>query len=198
VVGDNPALRATISDSISGVNITGEIGHKITLTLDGRSEDIIDVTDLFNYDSGSYTTGTLLYPLGALTEEKHTIEIKAWDKLNNSSTATAQFVVRAGNRLSLINVMNYPNPFRNRTTFTFVMGPGDAEVRIKIFTLSGRLIRTLESAGFDGFNQVEWDGRDADGDQLANGVYLYKIIATQRLGDEVRRAEAIDKTVVQR
>jgi len=200
VVGDQPVLRATISDTLSGVNITGEIGHKITLALDGRTDDKIDITDLFNYDSGSYTRGAALYPLGALAEGRHTVEIKAWDNLNNSNSATVEFVVRAGSGFALDEetVMNYPNPFRNRTTFTFVMGPGDAEVHIKIFTLSGRLIRTLESAGNDGFNQIEWDGRDEDGDQLANGVYLYKIIATQRLGGEVRRAEKIEKLVVQR
>jgi flagellar hook assembly protein FlgD len=60
------------------------------------------------------------------------------------------------------------------------------------------LIRTLESVGNSGFNQLEWDGRDGDGDQLANGVYLYKIIATQRLGGESLRAEEIGKLVVQR
>jgi hypothetical protein len=198
VVGDNPVLRATISDSISGVNITGEIGHKITLALDGRTDEKIDVTDLFSYDSGSYTRGTLLYPFGALAEGRHTVEIKAWDNLNNSNTATAEFIVRPKNRLTLTEVMNYPNPFRNRTTFTFELNFDGSEVLVKIFTLSGRLIRTLEGMGNSGFNQLEWDGRDGDGDQLANGVYLYKIIATQSLGGETLRAEEIGKLVVQR
>jgi hypothetical protein len=198
VVGENPMLRATISDSISGVNITGEIGHKITLALDGRTDDKIDLTDLFNYDSGSYIRGAALYPLGALAEGRHTAEIKAWDNLNNSNAATAEFVVRPTSRLTLSEVMNYPNPFRNRTSFTFELNFDNTEVRVKIFTLSGRLIRTLESVGNSGFNQLEWDGRDGDGDQLANGVYLYKIIATQRLGGESLRAEEIGKLVVQR
>ena len=198
VVGGNPALRAVITDSLSGVNITGEIGHKITLALDGRTDDKIDVTDLFNYDSGSYTTGTVLYPLGELAEGRHTVEIKAWDNLNNSNSTTVEFVVRPTSRLELTEVMNYPNPFRNRTSFTFELNFDDAEVRVKIFTLSGRLIRTLEGVGNSRFNQIDWDGRDEDGDQLANGVYLYKIIATQRLGGEVWRDEEIGKLVVQR
>jgi len=198
VVGNNPVLRATISDSISGVNITGEIGHKITLALDGRTDDKIDITDLFNYASGSYTRGAALYPLGALAEGRHTAEIKAWDNLNNSSAATVEFVVRAKNQLSLTGVMNYPNPFRNRTSFTFELNFDDTDVRIKIFTLSGRLIRTVEVRGNSGFNQVEWDGRDEDGDILANGVYLYKIAATQKSGGEVLQAEEISKLVVQR
>ncbi len=198
VVGDNPVLRAIISDTLSGVNITGEIGHKITLALDGRAEEKIDITDLFNYDAGSYTRGAALYALGALTEGRHTVEIKAWDNLNNSNSATAEFVVRPKNQLVLSDVLNYPNPFRNRTTFTFELNFDDTEVRVKIFTLAGRLIRTLAGAGARGFNQIDWDGRDEDGDILANGVYLYKIIATQNLGGEALRAEEIGKLVVQR
>jgi hypothetical protein len=198
VVGDNPTLRAMISDSVSGVNITGEIGHNITLALDGRADNKIDVTDLFNYDSGSYTRGAVLYPLGELAEGRHTIEIKAWDNLNNSNSATVEFVVRPTSELTLAEVMNYPNPFRDQTAFTFELNFDNTEVRVKIFTLSGRLIRTLESVGNSGFNQMEWDGRDQDGDQLANGVYLYKIIATQNLGGEALRAEKIEKLVVQR
>jgi flagellar hook assembly protein FlgD len=153
---------------------------------------------LFNYESGSFTSGAALYPLGALAEGRHTAEIKAWDNLNNSSTATVDFVVRPKSRLSLTEVMNYPNPFRNRTAFTFELNFDDTEVRVKIFTLSGRLIRTLEGVGNSGFNQLDWDGLDADGDQLANGVYLYKILATQRLGGEALHAEEIGKLVVQR
>jgi hypothetical protein len=200
VVGANPTLRVVLSDTLSGINITGEIGHKITLALDGQTDSKIDVTDLFNYDSGSFTRGSIVYPLGNLADGRHTVEIKAWDNLNNSNSAAVEFVVRAGSRFAIEkeSVMNYPNPLRNRTTFTFVMGPGDADVRIKIFTLSGRLIRTLDEMGRSGFNQIDWDGRDEDGDELANGVYLYKIIATQRQNGETLRSEEIGKLVVAR
>ncbi|MGH7602248.1 MAG: FlgD immunoglobulin-like domain containing protein, partial [bacterium] len=180
---------------------TGEIGHKITLALDGRSDDKIDVTNLFNYDSGSYTRGAVIYPLGTLAEGRHTVEIKAWDNLNNSSSVLADFVVLPQDRLVLREVMNYPNPFRRQTSFTFDLNL-DAEVRVKIFTLSGRLIRTLETDARPGFNMLPWDGRDEDGDELANGVYLYKVIATARNNEAIPpwagRAEEISKLVVQR
>ncbi len=177
IVGVDPVLRVVIHDSLSGVNLTGEIGHQITLSLDGRNDDKIDVTDLFNYDAGSYTRGTILYPLTHLAEGRHTAEIKAWDNLNNSNTAIIEFTVQPQDRLILSEVLNYPNPFRRATTFTFGLNLA-AEIRIKIFTLSGRLLRALEPfAGQRGFNMIEWDGRDEDGDELANGVYLYKIIA---------------------
>ncbi|MCL6097190.1 MAG: hypothetical protein M1391_01270, partial [Bacteroidetes bacterium] len=53
------------------------------------------------------------------------------------------------------------------------------ELKIKIFTVSGRLIKELivppSNLSYD-FNRIEWDGRDQDGDLVANGVYLYKVI----------------------
>jgi len=197
IIGSNPVLRAVIHDSLSGVNLTGEIGHQIALSLDGRNDDKIEVTDLFNYDAGSYTRGTILYPLANLAEGRHTAEIKAWDNLNNSSTATIEFTVQPQDRLILSEVLNYPNPFRRATTFTFGLNLA-AEIRIKVFTLSGRLLRALEPfAAQRGFNMIEWDGRDEDGDELANGVYLYKIIAATP-SDAPLRVEEIGKLAIQR
>ncbi|MDZ7344683.1 MAG: hypothetical protein ONA90_09250, partial [candidate division KSB1 bacterium] len=75
----------------------------------------------------------------------------------------------------------------------------DAEVQVKIYTLSGRLIQVLEMPqAQSGFNALSWDGRDRDGDRVANGVYLYKVIAIHRRNDEILRAEKIEKLVVQR
>lgn len=202
-VGAEPVLQVALKDSISGINIAGEIGHKITLTLDGKSDNKIDVTDFFNYDSGDFTAGTLLYPLSGLSEGRHTVEVKAWDNFNNSNTAAAEFVVAPADRLVLREVMNYPNPFRNETQFTFEINQPAAQVKIKIYTLVGRLIRTLEmppTAVIAGFNRLEWDGRDQDGDEVANGVYLYKVIAAHAGNGSggTLHAEELGKLVVQR
>lgn len=76
---------------------------------------------------------------------------------------------------------NFPNPFVNETHFTFKLTQVPNEIRIKIYTIAGRLIREIKvdksQLNFD-FNRIFWDGRDEDGDLLANGVYLYKIIST--------------------
>ncbi len=79
----------------------------------------------------------------------------------------------------LINVYNYPNPFQKETYFTFKLPQIPDELKIKIYTVAGRLIREIEvepaALKYD-FNKIYWDGLDEDGDELANGVYLYKII----------------------
>jgi len=89
------------------------------------------------------------------------------------------------NEAKLLLVYNYPNPFTNETHFTFKLTQIPDEIKIKIFTIAGRLVRefSVSSAGLDyDFNKLSWDGRDEDGDLLANGVYLYKVI--MKAGDK--------------
>jgi len=128
-----------------------------------------------------------------LTDGEHFIELFVTDASgNNASPHREDFQVVS--TLRLFNVMNYPNPFFGRTTFTFELTQ-PAEVTIKIFTVAGRLIKVLETeATSAGFQQVPWDGLDADGDPLGNGVYIYKVLASD--GDE--KAEEMSKIVVMR
>jgi flagellar hook assembly protein FlgD len=51
------------------------------------------------------------------------------------------------------------------------------DVSIKIYSSSGRLIQHIQDA-YQGqlYNEVSWDGRDKNGENVANGVYFYKII----------------------
>jgi len=107
------------------------------------------------------------------------MQIKAWDVFNNPSSELIYFTVVAGNDLFITDVYNYPNPFSSNTTFTFqknsVKSPVDVD--IKIYSVAGRLIRNLEVKNqSDNFIKVDWDGRDQDGNQIANGAYLYKLI----------------------
>ena len=48
--------------------------------------------------------------------------------------------------------------------------------KIKIYTVAGRLIKEIDAHAIVGFNSIYWDGRDGDGDNIANGIYLYKLI----------------------
>ena len=49
-------------------------------------------------------------------------------------------------------------------------------VEIKIYTVGGRLIRTISDASAKrGYNEQYWNARDEDGIRLANGTYFYKV-----------------------
>lgn len=87
------------------------------------------------------------------------------------------FVVSS--ELTLLNPFNYPNPFSDNTYFTFIIPVLPDELKINIYSIAGRKIKEIRKAAFDlkvGFNTIEWDGRDEDGDYIANGTYLCKII----------------------
>ena len=67
---------------------------------------------------------------------------------------------------------------------------------IQIFTVSGKLIKTLNKSLFnEGFriDGIEWDGKYEFGDKLAKGVYLYKVKLISAEGDV---AEKIEKLVI--
>ena len=67
-----------------------------------------------------------------------------------------------------------------------------SRVDLDIYTVSGRLIRSFEFTDIAGYNEVDWDGADSDGNAIANGVYYLKFSA--RKGDEkIERIERLAK-----
>ena len=199
-VQPDPDLIVYVSDPC-GINLTGELGHRITLSIDDDWENILDLTSNFQYDLNSYTQGSLTQKIN-LKEGDHTLKVKAWDNANNSTLASFQVkVISSSTELAISQVMNYPNPFSRFTQFTYELSVPAEKVEIKIFTLSGRLIKTLSGSGSAGFNSgAVWDGRDQDGDKVANGVYIYKVVAQTRFNvngeNSDKKAEAIGKAVV--
>lgn len=114
--------------------------------------------------------------------------VRISDMFNNGPAFDSVTFNISGEKLSLDQPLNYPNPFRDQTSFTFSLST-QAQVTIKIFTVAGRLVRNMTFTGDAGYNIHEWDGRDQQGDPLSNGVYIYKIIA--RDGDQ--QVEKIEK-----
>ncbi|MCX7877156.1 MAG: C25 family cysteine peptidase [Ignavibacteria bacterium] len=110
------------------------------------------------------------------------------DTVNYLWTVTDAFQIR--------NLYNYPNPMKDGTNFTFVLYSSQApeKCRIKIYTVTGRLIKEIISQARVGFNNIYWDGRDSDGEYIANGIYLYKLI----LEDIGRTESSIQKLAILR
>jgi hypothetical protein len=186
-------MQLTISDT-SGINLTGELGHGITLTIDDNSSET-DLTHLFQYNAESYTIGSLSYQLPVLSEEEHTFKVKAWDSANNSTLLVTRAKVKSRSGFGILNFMNYPNPFSEQTGFSYELTDDANSVEIKIFTLAGRLIKTIYNCSNTvGYNfRTTWDGKDEDGDRIANGVYICKIEATSA---HAVKAEAYMKVIV--
>ena len=74
------------------------------------------------------------------------------------------------------DVQNVPNPIRTSTFFTYNFVQRPELVTIKIYSVAGRLVRTIADASARrGYNETYWDGRDEDGNRLSNGTYFYKV-----------------------
>lgn len=207
----SPRLIVKLRDE-SGINTVGAgVGHEMLLVVDGDEQNAVDVSGRFESDPNSYRSGTVTFPFDdyavELEEGPHSLSVRAWDVLNNSSEAQLDFFVSASRDLVLRNVFNYPNPTSGRTQFVFEHNqPGGtaADVQVRIYTLSGRPVRTLETeeampAGMltSGPVQIQWDGRDEDFNLLASGVYLYKVrVAVDGTDGERHVSERIEKLAV--
>jgi hypothetical protein len=191
-----PILLAKIFDE-NGVNTVGNgIGHDITAILDGNSSEPFILNDFYVADLDSYQSGEIRFQFNGLTPGRHSLEFKVWDVNNNSSKSTIEFVVVDNENLTLQNVLNYPNPFTSSTEFMFEhsFACNELEVQIQIFTVSGRLVQTLnEIIPTQGFrvNQIFWDGTDKYGDQLAKGVYIYRVKVKDTSGQTAEKTEKL-------
>ncbi|MDM7925330.1 MAG: type IX secretion system sortase PorU [bacterium] len=193
MVAGDPVLSAEIEDSQTGINLTGELGHKITLALDDGLP--VDVSAYFSYDAGSYLRGRVVYPLTGVAPGVRSLTLKAWDNANNSASRTVEFRAVAGDGLILDKLLNYPNPFSGATQFTFEVSRS-AEAEIRIYTVDGRRIRRIEGIPAQpGFNWVDWDGRDERGDALSNGVYLYTVTVRAGIGGQKAEASEVGKMI---
>lgn len=198
ITNESPVLLVKLADS-SGINTAGTgIGHDLIVTLDNDNNQYFILNDFYQSDLDDYQKGALRFQLPALEPGPHTLRVKAWDVVNNSSEAELAFTVVNDEELVLSHVLNYPNPFTTKTQFWFEHNkPGqNLVVRLQIFTITGRVIKMLEqtiNTPGTRSSELEWDGRDEYGDKVGRGTYLYKLSVTTTEG---QKRERIEKMVV--
>ncbi|MDX1429377.1 MAG: hypothetical protein R3282_03770, partial [Rhodothermales bacterium] len=200
----DPSLIVRLFDD-SGINTVGAgVGHELLLVVNDDQTAAVDISSAFRSDENSFQKGTIEWDLGRLEPGPGSLSVRAWDVLNNSSTAVLTYLVAESTDLSIRNVFNYPNPTSGRTKFVFEHNqpPGTfADVRIRIYTLNGRPIKTMEASDTlptgllpGGPVMIEWDGLDDDLDRVGTGIYLY-MVGVEFNGPEGERqvAERIEK-----
>lgn len=200
ITNENPLLIAKLTDDY-GINVTGtSVGHDLTGVIDDAGNESIILNDFYEAELDDFRKGEVRYPLSDLEPGLHTINVKAWDISNNSAEARTEFIVADDAKNALERVLNYPNPFSTNTCFQFEhdLAGADLDILIYIYTVSGRLVKTIEhqesALGFR-VNNIKWDGTDDFGGKLANGVYLYKIkVKTNQLG--ITKESGFEKMVI--
>jgi len=177
----DPTLLVLLSDE-NGINVSGtSIGHDLTAVLDNNTQNTFLLNEFYEAAQDDYRRGIVRFPLNDLEPGMHQLKVKAWDVFNNSSEGITEFLVADAADAALERVLNYPNPFTTSTQFQFLhnLSAGQLmEVQVRIFTVSGRLVKTIETEVVSDGNRVSdinWDGKDEFGGDLARGTYLYKV-----------------------
>lgn len=196
ITDEKPLLLAYVLDS-NGINTVGNgIGHDVVAVLDANTNKSIVLNDYYEADLNSYQKGSIRYPFTKLTDGRHTLSLKVWDIYNNSSEAFTEFIVAQSAELALSHVLNYPNPFTTQTEFFFEHNQPccTLDAQIQIFTITGKLIKTIdktvETMGYRA-EPIEWDGLDDFGDRIAKGVYIYKLKIKNADGSSAQKTEKL-------
>ncbi|MBK5286070.1 MAG: hypothetical protein JJE25_11780 [Bacteroidia bacterium] len=116
--------------------------------------------------------------------------------LNQSGIFQYKITFEVINRSTITNVMNYPNPFSTSTRFVFTLTgsvvPND--FKIQIMTVTGKVVREIMRDELGNVHigrnitDYAWNGKDEYGDQLANGLYLYRVL-TKINGENIEKRE---------
>jgi hypothetical protein len=140
--------------------------------------------------SGSFTWRQETFDLTAYEDERVRIRFhfasdgyvtyEGWyvDDINITSTLP-QTGVSEGDEVPRTFALrqNAPNPFNPITTIAYQL-PSDAHVKIDVFNIAGKLVRTLVNAEQEaGVKSVKWDGMNANGEKVASGIYMYRMEA---------------------
>ena len=169
-------LAASLRDTSSIAVLGTAPGNSISLEFDD-SGYLVDVTESFVFEAGTHERGHFEFPLPADLElGSHTVHLVAADALGNVGVDSVSFEMVAAGTSGIHDVTLFPNPTPGPCRLIFEL-VNPMEVRWDIYTVAGRRVVTVVPG--DGRIQgpgpviLEWDGRDAERDEMANGTYLY-------------------------
>lgn len=186
---DNPsAFEAVIEKLDIAGNTTGEI-DSITYVMP-------NVT--FTPASSGGQKAILEYLPEDLASGKYQLRVAVKDGSGNPSSDLDYMInFEVIREASITNLYPYPNPFTTSMRFVYTLTGETVPdyMKIQILTVSGKIVReiTQDELGSiqigNNISEFAWDGTDEFGDQLANGVYLYKVRARLN-GEEIQLRES--------
>ena len=188
LVNPDPIFLANLSDP-SGINtVNAGIGHEIMATLSGETTQYFFLNNYFVPDVDNSEKGSIHFPFHDLNNGHYTLELKAWDMFNNSSTKSIEFLVSDSIMVHLTEVYNFPNPFTDETWFSFRHNQfgTDLTCSIEIYDLHGQLVKTIgpQEAINNGYyiEPIRWNGESDGGSKLKPGFYVYVLKVENLLG----------------
>lgn len=183
-VQSNPEIKLQFFDNSSMVisdtsnikvykfNSQTQLYNYIPYFINGVKNPVIDIS----FPDNSFLQAVVDYR-PALTKGEHKFRFVASDISGNFADSVLNTVVVDDN-MTIFDIANYPNPMKTETNFMFRLSGEEnpSSCKLKIYTVTGRMIKEINAPASVGYNNIYWDGKDSDGDFLANGTYLYKFV----------------------
>jgi hypothetical protein len=186
-VGGYVAGNGLVSLPLSDANGIDVIDNSIRLFLDSN---VVPESDyVISINKENINGIPIKYQLN-VEPGNHELKVDCRDLNGNFMTREIQFIVN--DHFDIKNIGNYPNPVLGqaqdpkndgRTRFTYILTDSADEVFIKVYTISGRLVKTMRhlptGVGYHEYPRTvyAWDCKDEQGFVLANGTYFYKVVA---------------------
>ena len=124
------------------------------------------------------------------------VDTKGKELYKYSPKDYTEFIAAPSEDIIIKNLLNYPNPFTTSTSFYFEHNQPSAEldVLIQVFTVSGKLVKTIESqitaTGYR-CGPFVWDGLDDFGSRIGRGVYIYRLKVRTNSGKTIEKFEKL-------
>ena len=175
-VSTSPVLFARIDDE-SGMNFSAAgIGHGLECCIDDKAEWTFDLSKTFAFDAGSSKAGRVEYQLPVLGKGSHSLRLRAWDVLNNTSTATISFVVDGTNETAPVSAFVTSQNREAVITLVNRLTGSTCDATIHLFDATGRMCFTDEVGGLGpGATTYIKVGQTA----LVSGVYFLQVTLKQ-------------------
>jgi hypothetical protein len=196
-VNATPCLFVELNDA-DGINTVGSgIGHDIVAIVDNNPLYTFNLNSSFVSSVGDYASGRIAFPLASLPAGEHTLLLRAWDLLNNSSTAIINFTVVPDLAPDFVELNATPNPVHHGETVTFMLAhdrpQSEITVTIELFDFQGRILwsNTENAVGEGAVYTYTWDVTAAGGQPIPTGVYLYRAKISAPGGSEQTKTRKI-------
>lgn len=201
IISPRPYIVMNLRDENRFLYLQDSSAFKLILEKDNGSNIPVNTESIRFYPAQSDNTANtakLEWTPAFQSDGTYTLTVQAQDVTGNASGKLDYKVsFKIITAPSISNVLNYPNPFSTSTRFVYTLTGEEppADFKIQIMTISGRIVRELSQTDLGplriGTHQTEnaWDGTDEYGNRLANGVYLYRLLARDRNGKALDKYE---------
>ena len=194
-VHTTPYFVAELYDD-DGINASGSsVGHDLELIIDGELSRTYNLNDAFAYEFGDYRSGKVGFSIPELDYGKHKLLFRAWDVMNNSSTAELDFEVVKGLEPNCLDVTCKHNSTTDGISFVITHDRAGCEINVQldIYDMSGRQLWRYKESGVpsDDTYTLDWNLGIDGGRHLPTGVYLFRVSISSDGSSQSSKAKKI-------